>query len=99
MIINNDDKNNNLKFIQDFMSKPESNKIGKEEEIIIMQAYLAFKMKKIRKDKKLTQTALAELMGVLQPVVAKWEKGTETPSGTNLLKFSTVTGVRLDFVA
>ena len=38
------------------------------------------RLKELRKDKKLSQNALSKRIGISQAAIAKWEKGTRTPS-------------------
>jgi transcriptional regulator with XRE-family HTH domain len=45
-------------------------------------------IKKIRKAADLSQAALAELLGVKQAVISKWERGFSKPLYQNLLKLS-----------
>lgn len=49
-----------------------------------------------RKDKKMTQEALAELLDVSRQAVSKWESGTGFPDFDKLIKLSEVLDVSLD---
>jgi ribosome-binding protein aMBF1 (putative translation factor) len=44
----------------------------------------------------LTQTALAELLGMHQPAIARLEAGTHEPSLATLARLSNALGIRLD---
>ncbi|MCA9307437.1 MAG: helix-turn-helix domain-containing protein [Phycisphaerales bacterium] len=46
-----------------------------------------------REAKRLTQTDLAQLLGVSQPLVGKWEAGLGTPTDENVAKLGEVLGV------
>ena len=46
-----------------------------------------------RKDKGLTQEALANILGVSNQAVSKWESGASDPSTTNLMALAKLFGV------
>lgn len=50
---------------------------------------------RLRKDRKMTQSALAERMGVPVPVIRRWERGEAVPSGKNMKKMSDIFGVKM----
>ena len=52
--------------------------------------------KKLRKEKKITQVELAEMLNVNQATVSKWESGETVPDYTTLLKLSKIYGVTTD---
>ena len=49
-----------------------------------------------RVDHELTQTGLAELLGMHQPAIARLEAGTHEPSLATLARLSSALGIRLD---
>ncbi len=51
------------------------------------------KLKKIRKDKKLTQTQLAELCGISRNSIVNWETGKSTPKVGDIEKLSAILGI------
>ncbi len=51
------------------------------------------KLKKIRKDKKLTQTQLAVLCGISRNSIVNWETGKSTPKVGDIEKLSIVLGI------
>ena len=51
------------------------------------------KLKKIRKDKKMTQTQLAELCGISRNSIVNWETGKSTPKVADIEKLSLVLGI------
>lgn len=53
-------------------------------------------LKKIRKEKKITQEGLAELLGVSRQAVSKWENGDGYPETEKLLRLSRELSVSLD---
>lgn len=54
---------------------------------------LTDKLKKFRKDKKLTQTKLAELCGISRNSIVNWETGKSTPKVGDIEKISLVLGI------
>lgn len=54
------------------------------------------KLQKLRKEKGLSQEALAEMLGVSRQAVSKWEGGQSYPEMETLIALSTVYGVTLD---
>lgn len=53
-------------------------------------------LKKIRKEKQITQEGLAELLGVSRQAVSKWENGDGYPETEKLLRLSRELSVSLD---
>jgi ribosome-binding protein aMBF1 (putative translation factor) len=49
-----------------------------------------------RVEHELTQTGLAELLGMHQPAIARLEAGTHEPSLATLARLSSALGIRLD---
>ena len=64
---------------------------------IIYSGYMN-NIKKLRKDKGLTQRQLADLIGIEQTGVCKWEKGICLPSSETLVKLAEIFEVSTDFV-
>ena len=54
---------------------------------------LTDKLKKIRKDKKLTQTQLAMLCGISRNSIVNWETGKSTPKVGDIEKLSAILGI------
>ena len=57
---------------------------------------LAEKIKSLRKEKKLTQEALATLLGVERTTVTMWESGQNTPPTKYLVALADALGCTLD---
>lgn len=53
-------------------------------------------LKKARKDKRLSQEALAEKLNVVRQTISKWEKGLSIPDGDMLIKLSQVLEVPVE---
>ena len=53
-------------------------------------------IKKMREKRGLTQKQLAELMGVKQSNISRWEAGTYQPNATTLKKMADVLNCRID---
>ena len=56
------------------------------------------KIKELRKQKGLSQTALAELCGVHQTAVSQWEKGRTSPDLDSLKKLAEALGVSVELL-
>ena len=56
-----------------------------------MNLTLQEKIKKLRKNKNLTQSELANIAGVTKTAVYNWERGSYSPDGDNLIKEVEVT--------
>ena len=54
------------------------------------------KLQKLRKEKGLSQEALAEMMGVSRQAISKWESGQTYPETDKLIVLSDIYGVTLD---
>lgn len=54
------------------------------------------KLKEFRKKNDYTQRYIAFKVGVSQQTIAKWEKGTVTPSIPHLLRLAAVIGCKLE---
>lgn len=61
-----------------------------------MENLIGLKLKKLRKEHKLTQEELAEKLAVKQPTLNRWETGKKIPSTTTLKKFSKIFNVSVD---
>lgn len=57
--------------------------------------YSVANIKYIRKQKKLSQAKVGDMIGVSQPTINRWENGTDTPTIDNLLKFCDVFNIWL----
>lgn len=53
-------------------------------------------LKKLRKEKKMTQSQLAQLMNASQSAVAMWETGVALPRPDKLCKLAQILGVTVD---
>ena len=56
------------------------------------------RIKQLRKDKGLTQTQLADLLGVTDKAVSKWEVGEANPDISLLAKIAEIFGVSVDYL-
>ena len=56
------------------------------------------KLVALRKEKKISQLKLAEIMGVSRQAISRWEVGVATPSTENLKRLSTLYGVSLEYL-
>ena len=64
-----------------------------------MAEELATQLKELREQRKLSQTRLAELIGVSPRVYNRWENGDATPHWDSILKIADLLGVSLDALA
>lgn len=55
-------------------------------------------LKKLRTKKGLSQQALADMMYVTRPTIARWESGTRLPDAMMIRKLAEVLGVNVDFL-
>lgn len=55
-------------------------------------------IKELRKDKKMSQQALAEKIGVSQKAIDYWERGVNEPKATYIVKLADFFGVSTDFL-
>ena len=53
-------------------------------------------LKKLRKEKRMTQSQLAQLMNASQSAVAMWETGAALPRPDKLRKLAQILGVTVD---
>lgn len=53
-------------------------------------------IKKMREKRNLTQKQLAELLGVKQSNISRWEAGTYQPNATTLKKMADALNCRID---
>ncbi len=58
----------------------------------------AERFKELRQDKKLSQSKVAELLGVSPSVVCYWETDRSEPTAPNLVKIADLFGVTLDYL-
>lgn len=56
------------------------------------------RIREIRKDNKLNQSQFADLIGVGQSCVSKWEQGITIPTTEDILKIATTLDVSADFI-
>lgn len=56
------------------------------------------RLKLLRIDKKLSQPALANLVGVSKGMISFWENGINEPTITNLIKLTKIFGVSADYL-
>ena len=54
------------------------------------------KLKELRKENKISQRTLADMLGITQQAVAKWETGRSTPDTDTLQKLSSIFKVSID---
>ena len=59
---------------------------------------LGQKINKIRKEKKLSQSNIAQAVGVSRDAISKYERGDIVPSVENARKMADVLGVSLDYL-
>lgn len=59
---------------------------------------LGEKIQKLRKQRGLSQEALAEKVTVTRQTISKWELGTAMPDAPNLLRISTLFGISVDYL-
>ena len=56
--------------------------------ILHIMATLGTKLRKLRDDKKMSQSQIADMLGISQSAYNKWEADQAKPSSDNLLKLS-----------
>ncbi len=61
-----------------------------------MKKAFAENLKEFREDKKLSQTALAKMVGVTQQCVSEWEKEKTEPTLSCLIKLADIFQISLD---
>ena len=59
---------------------------------------LAQRLKDLRSEKGLSQSALADILGRTQQAIGKWEVGKSEPDGATLLKLSAFFNVTTDYL-
>ena len=69
-----------------------------DEEVIRIEKELIETIVKIREEKKLTQSELAKICGVKQPVIARMEKAVHSPQLDSLLRVLVPIGYTLQIV-
>lgn len=69
-----------------------------DEQVIQIEKRLIETLVKIREEKGITQTELAELCGVKQPVIARLEKAVHSPQLDSLLRVLVPMGYSLQIV-
>lgn len=84
-----------LNIPESFATQAENRALNYEEEL---KAYFITRIKKIRIEKNLSQRKLAEMMGVKQPEIARWEKGETVPNLTAVFKFCRAIKGRLEII-
>ena len=63
-----------------------------------MNLTLQEKIKKLRKNKNLTQSELASIAGVTKTAVYNWERGSYSPDGDNLRKLAEALGTTVSYL-
>ena len=63
-----------------------------------MNLTLQEKIKKLRKNKNLTQSELANMAGVTKTAVYNWERGSYSPDGDNLIKLAEALGTTASYL-
>jgi len=56
------------------------------------------RIEQLRKDHKMSQSSLGELLNVTQQAVAKWEKGISEPDCENIIRISKIFNVDVNFL-
>lgn len=69
-----------------------------DEQVIQIEKKLIETLVKIREEKGITQTELAEICGVKQPVIARLEKAVHSPQLDSLLRILVPMGYSLQIV-
>lgn len=69
-----------------------------DEQVIQIEKELIKTMVKIREEKELTQSELAKICGVKQPVIARLEKAVHSPQLDSLLRVLVPMGYSLQIV-
>lgn len=59
---------------------------------------LGQRIKKLREEKDMTQQNLADILGVSQQAVAKWESGKAEPDSMTMVRISNIFEVSLDYL-
>ena len=61
-------------------------------------SYFSDKLKKLRKNKNLTQQQMADEFGINRVSYARWENGSRKPSSENLIKLVAILGTTFDYL-
>ncbi len=64
----------------------------------VIRLHIATRMKKIREEKKMTQTEMAEIMGVKQSYLTGIESGKRNPNISTISKFCKAIGGKLEII-
>lgn len=56
------------------------------------------RLKKLRKEKELTQKEIAPLLGIKQNTYSDWETGKSEPNLENVVKLAEILGITTDFL-
>ena len=78
------------------MNKKTNNYIKDEKEIIDKEFELVCRLIEIRKNKQLSQRELCGLIGFSQPMLARIEKGKQSPSLNTLIKILISLGYEIE---
>ena len=70
-----------------------------DEQMIELEKELIMTLVRIREEKGLTQSQMAELCGVSQPTIARMERSTHSPQLDSLFKILVPLGYTLQIVA
>lgn len=59
---------------------------------------ISYRLKELRKERKLTQVKVAEALGITQQSYARWENGKVTPTSEKLTQIAKFYGVTTDYL-
>ena len=68
----------------------------KNPPMLVGEETLGERMARYRKEKRLTQTALAEAMGTIQPLISDYERDRLRPNAEVIVAFATVLDISTD---
>jgi DNA-binding XRE family transcriptional regulator len=88
-------KKTSNQIIEEFAKQPD---VVEYYQLEKMRLYIATRLKQIREAKKLSQTQIADLMGVKQSYVAGLESGKRHPTLNTLNKFCIAVGGKLEII-
>ena len=88
-------KKTSTQIIEEFTQTPEFKEYYQLEK---MRLYIATRLKQIREAKKLSQTQIADLMGVKQSYIAGLESGKRHPTLNTLNKFCIAVSGKLEII-
>jgi HTH-type transcriptional regulator/antitoxin HipB len=83
-------------FKDQYLGKPGTSKRDKYEHELRIEI-LAEQIKQLRKERKLTQEQLGELVGVQRAQISKWENSTDNVTIGTILKVFDALNVKLNF--